>query len=116
MIKEVSKCDFTLFKDFLNKVIIFQSQTHEKSLKELIEKELQQACKAPLSVVISIYTKLEEGFSKWWKRNRNVIWLNENSELWKTVEKEVITELKKISGYEIQEIAGYGTRFSEQHV
>jgi len=116
IIKEVSECDFTLFKEFLSKVKIFQGQTHEKSLKQLIEKELQQACKAPLSVVNSIYTKFEEGFSKWWERDRNMVWLNENSELWKTVEKDVITEIKKISEYEIQEIVGFCIRFSEQHV
>jgi len=116
MIEEVSKCDFTLFKEFLSKLKIFQSQTNEKSLKQLIEKELQQACKAPLAVVNSIYTKFEEGFSKWWERDRNMVWLNENSELWKTVEKDVITEIKKISGYETQEIVEYGIHFSEQHV
>jgi hypothetical protein len=114
--KEVSKCDFTLFREFLSKVKIFQSQTKEKFLKGLIENELQQACKAPLSVVNSIYTKFEEGFSMWWKRNRKIVWLNENSELWKTVEKDIITEINKISEYETQGIFGCGIRFSEQHV
>jgi len=49
-IDELAKCDFNLFKEFLSKVKIFQSQSNEESLKGLIEKELQEACKAPPSV------------------------------------------------------------------
>jgi hypothetical protein len=77
LIKEVSKCDFTLYKEFLNKVKIFHSQSNEKSLKRLIEKELQQACKASHSVVNFIYTKFEEGFTNWWGKDGDVEWLSE---------------------------------------
>ena len=55
-IDELAKCDFELFKEFLSKIKIFQSQSNEKSLKGLIEKELQKACKAPPSVANFIYT------------------------------------------------------------
>jgi len=36
--KEIGKCDFTLYKEFLSKVKILQNQSNEKSLKELVEK------------------------------------------------------------------------------
>jgi hypothetical protein len=116
MIKEVSNCDFTLYKEFLSKVKIFQSQSNEKYLKGLIEKELQQACKAPPSVVNFIYTKFEEGFSKWWGKKGKVEWLNENSEIWEAIQKYIITEIKEISEPEIQDINGCGIRFNQQHV
>jgi hypothetical protein len=84
--EEVSKCDFTLFKEFLSKVKIFQSQSNEESLKGFIEKELQAACKATHSMVNFIYTKFEEGFTNWWKKHENVVWISENSELWHAVQ------------------------------
>ena len=37
-IDELTKCDFTLFKEFLSKFKIFHSQSNEESLKELTEK------------------------------------------------------------------------------
>ena len=115
-IEEMAKCDFTLFGEFLSKVKIFHSQSNEESLKGLIEKELQEACKASPSVANFIYAKFEEGFSKWWKRDGNVVWLNENSGLWQTVKKDIITEIKKISELETQDIIGCGIQFNEQHV
>jgi hypothetical protein len=116
LIKEVPKCDFTLFKEFLRKVKIFQNQSNENSLKGLIEKELQQACKAPPSVVNFIYTKFEEGFSKWRGKDGNVEWLNKNSGLWQAVQKHIISGIKEISESEIQEIDECGIRFNQQHV
>jgi len=115
-IKEVSKCDFTLFKKFLGKVKIFQNQSNEKSLKGLIGKELQQACKAPPSVVKFIYTKFEESFCEWWGKKGKVEWLNENSVLWKTVQNHVISKIREISESEIQEIVRCGVLFNQQHV
>jgi hypothetical protein len=73
MIQEVSECDFTFFKEFLNKVKIFSGQPDEETLKGLIKKELQEACKASPSVVNFIYTKLEDGFYKWQKKRGNVV-------------------------------------------
>jgi len=114
--EEVSKCDFTLFKKFLSDFKIFQNQSNEKSLQELIEKELQQACKASPSVANFIYTKFDEGFCKWWGKKGNVVWLNENSGQWQAVKKHIISEIREISKPEIQEINGCGVRFNEQHV
>jgi hypothetical protein len=86
-INELAKCDFTFFKEFLCKVKIFHSQSNKESFKNLIEKELQDACKTSPSDTNFIYTKFEEGFSKWWRRDGNFEWLNQNSELWQTVKK-----------------------------
>jgi hypothetical protein len=80
-IKEIGKCDFTLYKEFLNKVKIFQSQSNEKTLKNLIKKELKDACKVSSSVANSIYTKFEEGFSEWCEKVGEVEWLMKDSKL-----------------------------------
>jgi len=114
--EEVSNCDFTLYKEFLSKLKIFHSQSNEESFKGLIGKELQGACKASPSVANYIYTKFGEGFSKWWVSDGEVVWLNENSELWQEVQQNIITERKEISQPETQEIDGCGISFSEQHV
>jgi hypothetical protein len=116
LIKKVAKCDFTLYKEFLSKVKIFHSQSNEKSLGELIKKELIDVCKASHSVAESIYTKFEEGFSQWCELNENVVWLSKNAQLWQDVKKHLITELKKISEPELQKLEACGTRFNEQHV
>ena len=116
LMQEVSKCDFTLFKEFLSKVKLFHSQSSEKSMRELIEKELQEVCKAPLSVASFIYTKFEEGFSKWCEKRGKVVWLNENSGLWQKVQNNIISEIKEISKPEIQEIVECGIRFKQQHI
>jgi len=116
MINEVSKCDFTLFKEFLSKVKIFQNQSNEIIMKWVTEKELQKACKASYSVANFIYTYFQEGFTKWWEEKGNVVWLNENSELWQAVQKNIISEIREISKPEIQEIVRYGIRFNEKHI
>jgi hypothetical protein len=115
-IDEIAKCDFTLFEEFLSKVKIFHSQSNEEVLKGLTEKVLQEASKASLSVANFIYTKFEEGFSNWWKRDGNVVWINENSDLWQEVQKSIITEIKETSEPEIQEIDRCGISFNPQHV
>jgi len=115
-IDEVANCDFTLFEEFLNKVKIFHSQSNEEALKGLTVKELQEACKASPSVANFIYTKFEEGFSNWWKRDGNVVWINENSDLWQEVQNNIITEIKETSNPEIQEIGKCDICFNPQHV
>jgi hypothetical protein len=118
-VTEEAKCDIDLFEEFLSKVKIFHKQSSVNSFKGLIEKELQEACKASPSVANFIYTKFEEGFSKWWKRDGNVEWLNENSGLWQRVQNYIINEIKEISEPEIQEIVRYvrrGKGFNEQHI
>ena len=112
----MSQCDFTLYKEFLSKVKIFRSQSNEESLKGLTEKELQEACKASPSVASFIYTKFQEGFSKWWNTDGKVVWLSENSGPWQSVQKYIITEIEDISNPEIQEIVKYDIRFNEQHL
>jgi hypothetical protein len=37
--EELGKCEFTLYKEFLSKVKIFQIQLNEMFLRDLIEKE-----------------------------------------------------------------------------
>jgi hypothetical protein len=96
MIDELVKCDFTLFKEFLSKIKIFQCQSSEESLKCLIEKELQVATNASTSVANSIYTDFEENFRKWWKREGDVLWLNKNSEVCQTVQQYIINSKKEM--------------------
>jgi hypothetical protein len=115
-IDEVAKCNFTLFEEFLSKVKIFQRQSNEKSLKRLIEKELQEACKASPSVVNFIYKKFKKEFSDWWEKKGKVVWLNENSRQWEEVQKSIIAEMKEISKPEIQKIVRCGIRFTQQHI
>jgi len=116
LIKEIAKCDLTLYKEFLSKVKIFQSQSNEKSLNDLIEKEIIDACKASPSVANYIYIKFIEECSKWWEQDRNVVWLNKGSNLWQSVEKCFITEINEISAPEIEGFEGCGVRFNQQHI
>jgi hypothetical protein len=97
LIRELEKCDFTLYKEFLSKVKIFHSQSNEKGLKWLIVNELNDACKVSCSVAKCIYTKFEEEFSKWWEKGGNVLWLSENAQIWQNVVTHVITEMNEIS-------------------
>jgi len=86
------------------------------SLKELIKKELNIACKASPSVAKSIYTKFEEIFSNWWGKVRNVAWISKNSQLCQDIVKFVITEINEISEPELQQFLAYGIRFNQQHI
>jgi len=115
-IDEMAQCDFTLYKEFLSKVKIFQSQSYEKSLKGLIEKELQGACKASPSVSNFIYMQFAEGFSKWMEKEGNVVWLNKNSQLWQEVHKQMTSKINGISKPEFQETDTYGIRFNQHHL
>ena len=116
LLEEVGKCEFNLSKEFLCKVKIFQSQSNEGSFKDLIERELTGACKASPSVANSIYTKFEEGFSKWWEEVVDIEWLRKNSKLWQNVEEYLIRKVNEISKLELQEIVDYGISFSQQHI
>jgi ankyrin repeat protein len=100
----------------LSKIKIFQNQSNETSFKQLIKKELQEACKASHSVTNSIYTKFAEGFSKWWKKVGNVEWFGEASNLWKNIEKCLIREVYDISEPELHGFVGYDIRFNQQHI
>jgi hypothetical protein len=115
-IKELAKCDFTLYKEFLSKVKIFQNQSNEKSLNELIEKEIIDACKASPPVANSIYTKFVEGCYNWSEEVGDVVWLSKDSSIWQNIEKCLIREVNKISEPELQEFVGCGIRFSQQHI
>lgn len=114
--EELPKCDFSLYKEFLGKVKIFHSQSNEISLKELIEKELNIACKASPSVAKSIYTKFEERFSNWWGKVGNVAWISKDSQLRQDVVKFLIAEIKEISEPELQQFLACGIRFNQQHI
>ena len=85
-IDELAKSEFNLFKEFLSKVKIFHSQSYEESLNGLIEKELQDDCKTSSILANFMYTKIVEEFRKWWKKVKNVEWLNKNSELLKNIQ------------------------------
>jgi hypothetical protein len=113
---ELGKCDFTLYKEFLSKVKIFPSQSKESSLEGLIEKELNVTCKASPSVAKSIYTKFEEGFSKWWKLDGNVVWLSNNARLWQDVVTHIITEISEISEPKPQKFDECGVCFIQPHI
>jgi hypothetical protein len=83
LVRELAKCDFNIYREFLSKFKIFHSQSNELSLKELIEKELNVACKSSPSLAKSIYRTFEEGISECWGKVGNVVWLSKNSQLWK---------------------------------
>jgi hypothetical protein len=116
LMKELAKCDFTLYKEFLSRVKIFQSQSNEESLEELIKKELQEACKTSHSVANSIYAKCEGGFSEWLKEFGNVRWVCKNSGLWQDIKKYLIRETEKISELELPRLVGCGIRFTQEHI
>jgi ankyrin repeat protein len=82
-------------------------------LKGLIGKELDDICKAAPSLAKSIYTKFEEGFSKWWEEGGDVVWLSKNAQLWQDVVTHLIAE---ISDPELTKFVPCGIRFSEQQI
>ena len=114
--EEAANCDITLFEEFLNKVKIFHSQLDVNSLKRLIKEELQEACKASPSVANFIYTKIEEGIYKWWRKEGNVVWLNENSGLWQKVQGFINNEIKQMSESEIQQISQCDISVNQDHI
>ena len=68
LIKELQKCDFSLYEEFLGKVKIFQCQSNENLFDTLIKKELQEACQASTSCANSIYRKFDETLRPWWEK------------------------------------------------
>jgi len=115
-IEELATCDFTLFEEFLSKVKIFPCQSNEESFKELIENELQDACKASPSVANTLYPEYEDGFSNWWRSDGDVEWFNENSEPCQRLQKKITSRISKISEREIKEIVECSRCFSQRHV
>jgi len=116
LIRELAKCDFNLYKEFLSKVKIFHSQSNRISLEGLIEEELSVACKASPSVVKSIYEKFDKGILEWWEKDEKVPWLSKKSKLWQGVVKHLMTEIKEISEPELQKFVTYGIRFNKEPI
>jgi hypothetical protein len=79
LVRELKKCDFSLYGEFFGKVKIFQCQSNENFFETLIKKEPQEACQASPSCVNSIYRKYDEAFRQWWEKSGSVKWLSENS-------------------------------------
>jgi len=44
LVRELKKCDFSLYGEYFGKVKIFQCQSNENLFETLIKKELQEAC------------------------------------------------------------------------
>lgn len=68
LVKELQKCDFSLYEGFLGKVKIFHCQSNEKLFDTLIKEELQEACQASPSCANFIYRKFDEALRQWWEK------------------------------------------------
>jgi ankyrin repeat protein len=113
---ELEKCNFSLFREFLSKVKIFQSQSNEESFDKLIKEELQKACQVSHSFANSIYKKFEQGLAQWWEKGGSVRWLSEDSPAWQSVKQHLIEQIKQLSESEIQEIIRCDLNFNQQHI
>ena len=113
---ELDKCNFSLFREFLSKVKIFQSQANEESFDKLIKEELQKACQVSHSCANSIYKKFEQGLAQWWEKSGSVKWFNEDSPAWQRVKQYLVEQIKQLSESEIQEIIRCGLSFNQQHI
>jgi len=116
LVKELQKCDFSLYEEFLGKVKIFQSQSNENSFETLIKKELQEACQASPSFANSIYRKFVEALRQWWEKSGSVKWLSENSHVWQSVKQYVIEKIKRLSESEIEKTVRCDLSFNQQHI
>jgi ankyrin repeat protein len=116
LVKEVKKCDFSLYGEFLRKVRIFQGQLSENSFETLIKEELQEACQTSPSCANSIYRKFDEALRVWWQKSGSVKWLSENSHAWQSVKQYLIEKTKQLSESEIQETVGCNLSFKQQHI
>ena len=116
LVKELQKCDFSLYGEFLGKMKIFQCQSNENLFDTLIKKELQEACQASPSFANSIYKKFDEALRQWWEKSGNVKWLSENSHVWQSVKKCVIEKIKQLSGSEIEKTVRCDLSFNQQHL
>ena len=113
---EVEKCNFSLFREFLSKVKIFQSQSNEESFDKLIKEELQKACQVSHSCANSIYKKFEHSLAQWWEKSGSVKWFSEDSIAWQNVKQHLFEQIKQLSEPEIQEILRCDLSFNEQHI
>ena len=113
---ELEKCNFSLFREFLSKVKIFQSQSNEETFDKLIKEELQKACQVSHSCANSIYKKFEQGLAQWWERSGSVKWFSEDSPAWQNVKRYLIEQVKQLSESEIQEIIRCDLSFNQQHI
>jgi len=113
---ELEKCNFSLFREFLSKVKIFQSQSNEESFDKLIKEELQKACQVSHSCANSIYKKIEQGLAQWWEKSGSVRWFSEDSPAWQSVKQHLIEQIKQLSESEIQEIVRCDLSFNQQHI
>ncbi|KDR06090.1 hypothetical protein L798_04482 [Zootermopsis nevadensis] len=116
LIKELEKCDFSLYEEFLQKVKIFQCQANESSFVELIKKELQEACHTSPSGTNSIYENLKQVLENWWKEEGEVDRLSEGSRLWQNIKQLWIEKIKELSKIDVQGSIEFGIRFTEQHM
>jgi hypothetical protein len=62
LIKEVGKRDFTVYKEFLKKVNIFQKQSNEKPFKYLIDEEIRTLVKHHHQLQIPCTQSLQKDF------------------------------------------------------
>ena len=116
LVKELKKCDFSLYREFLGKVKIFQCQSNEKFFETLIKEELQKACQMSPSCANSIYRKYVEALRDWWEKRGSVNWLSENSHVWQSVKQHLIEKIKQLSESEIEETKRCDLRFNQQHI
>jgi len=116
LLKELKKCDFSLYGEFLGKVKIFQCQSNEKYFEKLIKEELQEACQASVSCANSIYRNYVEDLIQWWEKSGSVKWLSENSHVWQNVKQHLIEKIKQVSESETAETTRCDLRFNQQHI
>jgi len=116
LVKELKKCDFSLYREFLGKIKIFQCQTNEKCFETLIKEELQVACQASPSCSNSIYRNYVEALREWWEKSGSLQWLSENSHVWQNVEQHLIEKIKQVSESEIEETIRCDLCFNQQHI
>ena len=116
LVKELQKCDFSLYGEFLGKIKIFQCQSNEDSFDTLIKKELQEACQGSTSCANSIYRKFDEALRQWWGKGGSVKWLSENSHVWQSVKQHLVEKIKQVSESEIEESVRCDLRFNQQHI
>jgi hypothetical protein len=110
--KELEKYHFSLYKEFLQKVKIFHSQSNVHSTNDLIKKELQEACHTSPTGTESIYKKIVDHVTEWWGERVSAEWLSERSVIWQNVKQCLIEKIRTESKLEFQE----SLCFKESHI
>jgi len=116
MVTKLKICNFSLYREFLSKVKIFQNQPHQKFFEQLINKELQAACQVSLSCAKSIYSEFKKGLNEWCDKSRAVKWLSKDFYAWKIVKQNLMDEIVKFSKTKFHETVGYVLLFNQQHI